>query len=72
LKTRFPRPETNLQYSFQNRSLLEAAVTHTSFVKGDGKSGRITSGWSFLGDAVLELCVSEPFTSIIRKCRKAR
>lgn len=51
--------ETNLQYTFQNRSLLETAVTHTSFVKGDGKKRTHNERLEFLGDAVLELCVSE-------------
>jgi ribonuclease-3 len=51
--------ETNLQYTFQDRSLLETAVTHTSFVKGDGKKRTHNERLEFLGDAVLELCVSE-------------
>jgi ribonuclease-3 len=55
----FSTLETNLQYTFRDRSLLETAVTHTSFVKGDGKKRTHNERLEFLGDAVLELCVSE-------------
>ena len=51
--------EETLQYSFADRSLLETALTHTSFVKGDGKRQTHNERLDFLGDAVLELCVSE-------------
>ncbi len=51
--------EETLQYTFKNRSLLETALTHTSFVKGDGKRQTHNERLEFLGDAVLELCVSE-------------
>ena len=51
--------EENLRYTFLNRSLLETALTHTSFVKGDGKHQTHNERLEFLGDAVLELCVSE-------------
>lgn len=51
--------EERLGYTFTNRSLLETALTHTSFVKGGGKSKPHNERMEFLGDAVLELCVSE-------------
>lgn len=51
--------EASLAYAFRNRSLLEAALTHSSFVKGDGKRQTHNERLEFLGDAVLELCVSE-------------
>ena len=51
--------ENNLRYTFKDRSLLETALTHTSFVKGDGKRQTHNERLEFLGDAVLELCVSE-------------
>lgn len=51
--------EDTLRYTFKNRSLLETALTHTSFVKGDGKRQTHNERLEFLGDAVLELCVSE-------------
>ena len=51
--------EETLQYAFSDRSLLETAVTHTSFVKGDGRRQMHNERLEFLGDAVLELCVSE-------------
>ena len=51
--------EETLAYTFADRSLLETALTHTSFVKGDGKRQTHNERLEFLGDAVLELCVSE-------------
>ena len=51
--------EETLEYTFIDRSLLETALTHTSFVKGDGKRHTHNERLEFLGDAVLELCVSE-------------
>jgi ribonuclease-3 len=51
--------EETLQYAFADRSILETALTHTSFVKGDGKRQTHNERLEFLGDAVLELCVSE-------------
>ncbi|MEG1524047.1 MAG: ribonuclease III [Clostridia bacterium] len=51
--------EQNIGYTFCERSLLEMALTHTSFVKGDGKNAHHNERMEFLGDAVLELIVSE-------------
>ena len=51
--------EERLGYTFSDLSLLDAALTHTSYVKGDGKAHEHNERLEFLGDAVLELCVSE-------------
>ncbi len=51
--------EAALGYTFIDRSLLVTALTHTSFVKGDGANATHNERMEFLGDAVLELCVSE-------------
>jgi len=51
--------EERLGYSFSDRTLLQTALTHTSFVKGDGAKTEHNERMEFLGDAVLELCVSE-------------
>ena len=51
--------EETLQYSFADRSLLETALTHTSFVKGDGKRQTHNERLEFLGDAVLDLIIGE-------------
>ena len=51
--------EQALEYTFCDRSLLETALTHTSFVKGDGRDAVHNERMEFLGDAVLELIVSE-------------
>lgn len=46
-------------YFFQDTALLDMALTHTSFVKGDGKGRAHNERLEYLGDAVLELCVTE-------------
>ncbi|MDL2257722.1 ribonuclease III [Eubacteriales bacterium OttesenSCG-928-K08] len=48
-----------LGYRFKNIEFLETALTHTSYSKGDGKGSTHNERLEFLGDAVLELCVSE-------------
>ena len=48
-----------LDHSFSKPDLLETALTHTSFVKGDGRQAEHNERMEFLGDAVLELIVSE-------------
>ncbi|MEG1547893.1 MAG: ribonuclease III [Clostridia bacterium] len=51
--------QNRLQYVFSNIDILDRALTHTSYVKGDGKAKEHNERLEFLGDAVLELCVSE-------------
>lgn len=51
--------QDRLGYAFSDIMLLDAALTHTSYVKGDGKAQNHNERLEFLGDAVLELCVSE-------------
>lgn len=51
--------ETKLNYGFRDIALLDTAMTHTSYVKGDGRARMHNERLEFLGDAVLELCVSE-------------
>ena len=51
--------EQRIGYSFKDESLLNMALTHTSYVKGDGRSSAHNERLEFLGDAVLELCISE-------------
>ncbi|MEA5058658.1 MAG: ribonuclease III [Candidatus Pelethousia sp.] len=51
--------QERLGYTFSDLMLLDAALTHTSYVKGDGKAHKHNERLEFLGDAVLELCVSE-------------
>ncbi len=45
-------------YRFKDIELLDIAFTHSSFVKGDGNAHIHNERLEFLGDAVLELCVS--------------
>lgn len=51
--------QKELGYSFNDVTLLDTALTHTSYVKGDGNGSEHNERLEFLGDAVLELCVSE-------------
>lgn len=51
--------QQRLQYGFHDLSLLDTALTHASYVKGDGRACAHNERLEFLGDAVVELCVSE-------------
>ena len=53
--------ESALGYSFSNRALLERALTHSSFYKGEKgrREPQDNERMEFLGDAVLELLSSE-------------
>lgn len=48
-----------LNYSFTNMETLNTALTHSSYVNGDNRAHKHNERMEFLGDAVLELCVSE-------------
>lgn len=50
--------EHQIGYSFKNRSLLENALTHTSY-SNENKNKKSNERLEFLGDAVLELTTSE-------------
>ncbi len=47
-----------LGYCFDNVGLLNTALTHTSYVKGENRRVPHSERLEFLGDAVLETCVS--------------
>lgn len=51
--------QETLGYRFKDTELLNTALTHTSFVKGENRSAGHNERLEFLGDAVLELTVSE-------------
>lgn len=48
--------EHNIGYTFRNPAYAKRALTHSSYVSGEGNDNE---RMEFLGDAVLELCVSE-------------
>ena len=50
--------EQKIGYSFKNKSLLENALTHTSY-SNENKNKKNNERLEFLGDAVLELTISE-------------
>ena len=52
--------QTRLGYSFKRHSLLRHAVTHASFIHQQGlTASESNERLEFLGDAVLELCISD-------------
>jgi len=51
--------QEQLEYTFENQELLNTALTHTSYVKGENRAFGHNERLEFLGDAVLELIVSE-------------
>ncbi|MCL1788257.1 MAG: ribonuclease III [Defluviitaleaceae bacterium] len=52
--------QTQLGYEFKRTTLLRQAVTHTSFVHEQGLAAdESNERLEFLGDAVLELCISD-------------
>ncbi len=55
-KDRINELESRIGYAFQNPELLKRALMHSSYVPGEGGDNE---RMEFLGDAVLELCVSE-------------
>lgn len=48
-----------LSYNFTDIDTLNTALTHSSYVNGENKARKHNERMEFLGDAVLELCVSE-------------
>lgn len=53
------RLQTVLGYTYNDIGLLNTALTHTSYVKGENRNAIHNERLEFLGDAVLELIVSE-------------
>ena len=51
--------QQRIGYEFSSQKLIQVAVTHSSYVKGDNLAFDHNERLEFLGDAVLELCVSE-------------
>ncbi len=51
--------QSKLGYGFKDIGLLNTALTHTSYVKGENRAAGHNERLEFLGDAVLELIVSE-------------
>ena len=50
--------EARLSHAFGDYRLLELALTHSSWANERGQAGQHNERQEFLGDAVLELCVS--------------
>ena len=54
----FDELQKRIGYQFKNVDLLKTALTHSSYVKGDGIESEFNERLEFLGDAVIELAVS--------------
>ncbi len=59
--------EEKLGYFFRDRKLLKEALTHASFANESGLSS-FNERMEYLGDAVLELCVSEILYASFPEC----
>lgn len=52
--------EAQIGYTFSDRSLLDTALTHRSFINENSEPGIMDNErLEFLGDAVLDLCISD-------------
>jgi ribonuclease-3 len=57
-KWMFEEVESAVGYVFRNKKLLAEALTHSSYANEQGGNNQHNERLEFLGDAVLELCVS--------------
>lgn len=62
--------QDKLDYKFNSPDLLLLALTHTSWANERGRSGRHNERLEFLGDAVLELCVSTELYHLFPSARE--
>ncbi|MEK7559947.1 MAG: ribonuclease III [Patescibacteria group bacterium] len=53
------KPEKAINVKFKNQSLLETALTHRSYINENPEAGENNERLEFLGDAVLELIITE-------------
>lgn len=64
-----PLLEQKLGHEFASANLLQEALTHSSWANEQGIPGIHNERLEFLGDAVLELCIS---SELFRRCPEAR
>lgn len=62
--------EDALGYSFRNKDLLAVALTHSSYANEHGDGAEHNERLEFLGDAVLELCVSSELFTLFSEARE--
>ena len=58
----FSHLEEKINYSFKNKSLLQTALTHSSFYNENRKNPNATESYErleFLGDSILQIIISE-------------
>lgn len=64
--------EEKLGYIFKNKELLALALTHTSWANEHGRENYHNQRLEFLGDAVLELCISDELYRRYPQAREGR
>lgn len=64
------RLQRNIPYHFAQVKLLNAAMTHSSFANEQPEGAEHNERLEFLGDAVLELCISEELYSRFPEARE--
>lgn len=63
--------EEKLGYTFQDKRLLENALTHSSYANEHrGNDTHSNERLEFLGDSILGLVVADIFTAPVQTCRK--
>lgn len=62
--------QDKLGYKFNSPDLLILALTHTSWANERGRTGRHNERLEFLGDAVLELCISTELYHLFPSARE--
>ncbi|MDP0499957.1 MAG: ribonuclease III [Verrucomicrobiota bacterium JB022] len=62
--------ESRIGYHFQDRSLLERALTHPSYIQQNPDEGENNQRLEFLGDAVLSLMLAEKLYAILPRKRE--
>lgn len=64
--------EERLGYSFSDKSLLEEALTHSSFANEQPEPTPYNERLEFLGDAVLDLVLSERLMEVFKEAPEGR
>ena len=62
--------QARLGYEFRNRALLERALTHPSYLHDHKEAGESNQRLEFLGDAVLQLILTEALFGLFPEARE--
>lgn len=56
--------EKRIDYRFENKTILETAITHSSYIKEHCKGGKSNERLEFLGDAFFDAIIGEELFSV--------